>query len=117
MDCSLPGSSVHGIFQSRVLEWGAIAFSELTVKLGSKSRQISLWKRLRMEMQNTRLHVLGSGPVSGLNGEWGCDSIANISHLIWGTRVRLTFEVRCQGGSSWFLKNNLLLFVAWGHGF
>ena len=26
MDCSLPGSSIHGIFQARVLEWGAIAF-------------------------------------------------------------------------------------------
>ena len=29
MDCSLPGSSIHGIFQARVLEWGAIAFSSL----------------------------------------------------------------------------------------
>ena len=28
MDCSLPGSSIHGIFQATVLEWGAIAFSE-----------------------------------------------------------------------------------------
>ena len=28
VDCSLPGSSIHGIFQARVLEWGAIAFSE-----------------------------------------------------------------------------------------
>ena len=28
MDCSLSGSSIHGIFQARVLEWGAIAFSE-----------------------------------------------------------------------------------------
>ena len=28
MDCSLPGSSNHGIFQARVLEWGAIAFSK-----------------------------------------------------------------------------------------
>ena len=27
MDCGPPGSSVHGIFQARVLEWGAIAFS------------------------------------------------------------------------------------------
>ena len=27
MDCSLPGSSIHGIFQARALEWGAIAFS------------------------------------------------------------------------------------------
>ena len=31
MDCSPPGSSVHGIFQARVLEWGAIAFSGLRV--------------------------------------------------------------------------------------
>ena len=31
MDCSLPGSSVHGIFQARVLEWGAIAFSDMYV--------------------------------------------------------------------------------------
>ena len=30
MDCSLPGFSVHGIFQARVLEWGAIAFSRVT---------------------------------------------------------------------------------------
>ena len=28
MDCSLPGSSVHGIFQARVLEWSATAFSK-----------------------------------------------------------------------------------------
>ena len=38
MDCSLPGSSIHGIFQARVLEWGAIAFSDnisyvLTIKI------------------------------------------------------------------------------------
>ena len=28
MDCSPPGSSIHGIFQARVLEWGAVAFSK-----------------------------------------------------------------------------------------
>ena len=32
MDCSPPGSSVHGIFQARGLEWGAIAFSEMKFK-------------------------------------------------------------------------------------
>ena len=31
MDCSLPGSSIHGIFQARVLEWGAIAFSDSSI--------------------------------------------------------------------------------------
>ena len=32
MDCSPPGSSVHGIFQARVLEWGAIAFSSIVYR-------------------------------------------------------------------------------------
>ena len=36
MDCSLPGSSVHGIFQARVLEWGAIAFSQSEHRLIEK---------------------------------------------------------------------------------
>ena len=40
MECSLPGSSVHGIFQARVLEWGAIAFSVIighwNAKVGSQ---------------------------------------------------------------------------------
>ena len=35
-DCSRPGSSAHGIFQARALEWGAIAFSGLWVKLPTK---------------------------------------------------------------------------------
>ena len=33
MDCSLPGSSIHGIFQARVLEWSAIAFSEIYIHI------------------------------------------------------------------------------------
>ena len=37
MDCSLPGSSIHGIFQARVLEWGAIAFSSIKAELTLKS--------------------------------------------------------------------------------
>ena len=32
MDCCLPGSSIHGIFQVRVLEWVAVAF--MTIKMG-----------------------------------------------------------------------------------
>ena len=39
MDCSLLGSSVHGIFQARVLEWGAIAFSAMNMTL-SKLQEI-----------------------------------------------------------------------------
>ena len=36
MDCSLPGSSAHGIFEARVLEWGAIAFSTSTQQASTK---------------------------------------------------------------------------------
>ena len=37
MDCSLPGSSIHGILQARVLEWGAIAFSDPYVRMQQKT--------------------------------------------------------------------------------
>ena len=37
VDCSLPGSSIHGIFQARVLEWGAIAFSVTVLVWGINS--------------------------------------------------------------------------------
>ena len=40
MDCSPPGSSVHGIFQARVLEWGAIAFSVINSKLHQIHKEI-----------------------------------------------------------------------------
>ena len=44
MDCSLAGSSIHGIFQARVLEWGAIAFSE--------------YKSLKDRKTSSPLHVI-----------------------------------------------------------
>ena len=49
MDCSLPGSSVHGIFQARVLEWGAIAFSIQLIVGNIKSllfKMVVIQKRL-----------------------------------------------------------------------
>ena len=56
MDCSLLGSSIHGIFQARVLEWGAIAFSEMYIwkwnrpkrakKIMKKEEKKKSWKTL-----------------------------------------------------------------------
>ena len=51
MDCSPPGSSVHGIFQARVLEWGAIAFS--------KKWPLTRWK-------NVQLHSSGRSKLKWL---------------------------------------------------
>ena len=42
IDCSPPGSSIHGIFQARVLEWGAITFSVTNLDSILKSRDITL---------------------------------------------------------------------------
>ena len=46
VDCSLPASSIHGIFQARVLEWGAIAFSHIhtTIYEIDKNLLYSTWK-------------------------------------------------------------------------
>ena len=41
MDCSLPDSSIHGIFQARVLEWVAIAFSEFQFRKKKKILEMS----------------------------------------------------------------------------
>ena len=46
MDCSLPGSSVHGIFQARILEWVAISYSNLDSIL--KSRDLTLPTKVRL---------------------------------------------------------------------
>ena len=42
MDCSPPGSSVHGIFQARVLDWGAIAFTMQYYSAIKKKKKIEL---------------------------------------------------------------------------
>ena len=45
MDHSLSGSSIHGIFQARVLQWGAIAFSEKPVRDESKHENMDFLNR------------------------------------------------------------------------
>ena len=46
MDCSPPGSSIHGIFQARVLEWGAIAFSGMVNATAKLKDTCSLEEKL-----------------------------------------------------------------------
>ena len=55
MDCSLPGSSIHGIFQARVLEWGAIAFSAMGYYSAIKKSEIMLFAATWVDLENTVL--------------------------------------------------------------
>ena len=47
MDCRLPGSSIHGVFQARVLEWGAIAF---TASMRRKEKNLCVQESLVQQM-------------------------------------------------------------------
>ena len=53
MDCSLPGSSVHGIFQARVLEWGAIAFSIVSLKYKKAISKYYLYAKPQKRVQHS----------------------------------------------------------------
>ena len=63
MDCSPPGSSVHGIFQARVLEWGAIAFSAgtsyLPLELGANDN-FSVFAKVAAALQLPSLTLRGN---------------------------------------------------------
>ena len=65
MDCSLPGSSIHGIFQARVLEWGAIAFSDELIVFSNKYQpRPLLWPLPSLFLSSPCLLI--SSPISSL---------------------------------------------------
>ena len=53
MDCSLPGSSVYGIFQARILEWVAIAFSYVKTNILKKLQE----KKVGVNLYDLRLGI------------------------------------------------------------
>ena len=61
MDCSLPGSSIHGIFQARILEWVAISFSryadDTTIMAESEEELKSLLIRVKEESEKAGLKL------------------------------------------------------------
>ena len=92
IDGSLPGSSVHGIFQARVLEWGAIAFSvvNLTQPLTSESPSlVSVWLTTRLTSQEAD-EIGGSKILPSGKGFWShsvlsrsCTGVGTMTLVIW----------------------------------
>ena len=70
MDCSLPGSSVHGIFQARVLEWDAIAFSGQGC-YGVLKQGCYGVLNLQREAQKTQTKDKGDSQLAGRTELWG----------------------------------------------
>ena len=66
MDCSPPGSSIHGIFQARVLEWGAIAFSALqSTSAEIKSSQSTALKISAQKFSQASHYQTNETPMQG----------------------------------------------------
>ena len=88
MDCSLPGSCVHGIFQARVLEWGAIAFSNsrLTYYLFSDDKNQAHLSLL--------FHVL----VNGIFQNWW--------YYLWGPEKNKNIRTLVQNYSEFQKRNS-----------
>ena len=57
MDCSLPGFSVHGIFQAKVLEWGFYSTAYITTLLSAAS-QVGSRRQQRVELRSVELWAL-----------------------------------------------------------
>ena len=86
MDCSPPGSSIHGIFQARVLEWGAIAFRKKT--------------SLKLTIQ--KMKILAFGPITSwqIDGE----TMETVTNFIF-----LGSNITADGGCNHEIKRHLLL--------
>ena len=56
MDCSLPGSSIHGIFQARVLEWGATAFSGHTCAMLENKPELTQYNKKKKQDVTTKCY-------------------------------------------------------------
>ena len=88
MDCSLPGSSIHGIFQARVLEWGAIAFSiichqEIQIKatrMASLTQWTWVWVNSRSWWWTGRPGVLRFMGSQRIGHDWATEP-TELTHL------------------------------------
>ena len=89
MDRSLPGSSAHGIFQAKVLKWGATAFSmaeseEELKRLLMKVKEESEKFGLKLNIQKTK--IMASGPITSweIDGE----TVETVSDFIFlGSKI------------------------------
>ena len=108
MDCSLPGSSIHGVFQARVLEWGAIAFS-ICRKLGHHlCKRPLIWPaNLAQTLKTLPANAGDPGSIPGLEDvpDMGMATHSNI--LAW--RIPWTEEPGGLKVSPWGRKESVVM--------
>ena len=110
MDCSLPGSSVHGIFQARILEWGATAFSRKG--LGSANNLLcglpEVLEYYKITADGDCSHEIKRRLLLGRKAMTNLDSILKRRDITLLTKVHLVkaivFPVVIYGCESWTIK-------------
>ena len=118
MDCSLPGSSVHGVFQARVLEWGAIAFSDSCTylyKYSVKQRGThvpSHWGAFRLLSQKTRKETQwwkGTQGTTEAEGGGGCFYLGSLGEhreeALWAGQVGSYTKAAEELYNLWWSEN------------
>ena len=110
MDCSLPGSSVHGIFQARILEWGATAFSRKG--LGSANNLLcglpEVLEYYKITADGDCSHEIKRQLLLGRKAMTNLDSILKSRDITLPTKVCLVramvFPIVMHGCESWTIK-------------
>ena len=77
MDCSLPGSSIHGIFQAKVLEWGAIAFSLQLMKSTPLAVHSSCSSLPHPNISYNKIYFCNKSKNKQTNCAWGVETEAD----------------------------------------
>ena len=107
MDCSLPGSPVHGILQARILEWVAISFSRGSSWPKTYYVMVQLFLFYRREESSGISNVSESKLLVGVKTGWNC------SHLNLCPTSSLTIKPSYADHGQW--ASNIKVFLRWGH--
>ena len=99
IDCSLSGSSVHGIFQARALEWGAIAFSETHIAAAAAAKSLQLCPTLCDPIDGSPLDSSVLGILQARILEWVAIALSSLPRIGY---FLLVCELLVISGSGFF---------------
>ena len=104
-DCSLPGSSIHGIFLARVLEWGAIAFSPKHSTVRLLAEEVAQSKTTGQKRKECTLHVVWA-PESEKrrNVKFNFEIILPLIFFEYLQKTEKFLRIKMSNGNTVFLK-------------
>ena len=115
MDCSLPGSSVHGIFQAKILEWATALL--LQVIFWTQGLSLHLLRLLHWQMDSLPLHFLTFLVLQGASGSYCVFPATVFKSAIYLTSTGFIWRTRVFETKIWLLGVNSLFWGLFKMGF